>query len=484
MASHWFYKRQGTKFGPVTTQQLKALAASAHIAPSDLVWKEGMADWTKASRLKGLFQQVAGGDSAPPTPLLPPTEVSAPPPTAKDTFGHRLRAAGQLVVKQAKRTRLAVISLPHAYRVLGRHIEQVGAFQSDFPDLFRQSDALRTGMASPAGAAAVRPSAEGLHAKLNAVAIVAREMADAKVFEMRIAQIHGKFGNAAFDKHGVESGPAELVEPITQLRTQIAKLDEAINDLAEVGPGQFLTTKRILFGGIAAVLLFAILILFTLSGIGNPLIPKPEKSTMAPSVDPSAQVDGFSGMGGEQPHNAGGPPAASQAKQLTLDLGNGVALKLVEIPAGKFTMGSPDQEKKAAVKEAVSAGIPEAEATDAFKDEVQHEVTISKPFYMGITHVTVDQFAAFVKDSGYKTDAENAGWSIGFEIKDGVLDVTKANGCSWRSPSFDQEGDHPVVQVKVGATRKRSAIGCRRRAARQSRCQPKRSGNMPAAPAV
>ena len=74
-------------------------------------------------------------------------------------------------------------------------------------------------------------------------------------------------------------------------------------------------------------------------------------------------------------------------------------------------------------------------------------MTISKPFYMGVTHVTVDQFAAFVKDSGYKTDAEKDGWSVGFEIKDGKFVRQKMDGCSWRNPSFDQKGDHPVVQV-------------------------------------
>jgi len=143
----------------------------------------------------------------------------------------------------------------------------------------------------------------------------------------------------------------------------------------------------------------------------------------------------------------GASPSTQPAKELTLDLGDKVTLKLVQVPAGKFTMGSPEAEKKAAVKEAVAAGNSEKDATDVFKDEVQHEVTISKPFYMGITHVTVDQFAAFVKDSGYKTDAEKAGWSVGFEIKDGKIDWKKVDGCSWRNPSFDQKGDHPMVQV-------------------------------------
>ena len=92
------------------------------------------------------------------------------------------------------------------------------------------------------------------------------------------------------------------------------------------------------------------------------------------------------------------PPATQPAKGLTLDLGNGASMKLVRIPAGKFLMGSPETEKGRG------------------KDEVQHEVTISKPFYVGVTHVSVDQFAAFVKDSGYKTDAEKEGWAFGFEI--------------------------------------------------------------------
>lgn len=134
-------------------------------------------------------------------------------------------------------------------------------------------------------------------------------------------------------------------------------------------------------------------------------------------------------------------------KELSLVLGDKVTLKLVQIPAGKFLMGIPEEEERAVVKEAVAAGIPEVLVSDLYWNAVQHEVTISKPFYMGITHVTVDQFAAFVKDSGYKTDAEKDGRSVGSEIKDGKIGFKMMNGCSWRNPSFDQKGDHPVVQV-------------------------------------
>ena len=116
-------------------------------------------------------------------------------------------------------------------------------------------------------------------------------------------------------------------------------------------------------------------------------------------------------------------------KELVLDLGTGVTMKLVLIPAGTFLMGSGETEK------------------DHVADEAQHEVTISKPFFLGVTHVTVDQFAAFAKDSGYQTDAEKAGWSYGFEVRDGAGAFKKMDGVSWRKASFDQKGDHPVVQV-------------------------------------
>jgi formylglycine-generating enzyme required for sulfatase activity len=71
------------------------------------------------------------------------------------------------------------------------------------------------------------------------------------------------------------------------------------------------------------------------------------------------------------------PEPKSSAATLTLDLGNGVTMKLVLIRAGKFTMGSPDSEEGRKADEGP-----------------QHEVTISKHFYMGMTEVTQAQFEA------------------------------------------------------------------------------------------
>lgn len=69
--------------------------------------------------------------------------------------------------------------------------------------------------------------------------------------------------------------------------------------------------------------------------------------------------------------------AAEPPHDLALDLGNGISLKLVLIPAGKFLMGSPEDEQSRNVNEGP-----------------QHEVTISKSFYMSIYPVTQQQYEA------------------------------------------------------------------------------------------
>jgi formylglycine-generating enzyme required for sulfatase activity len=65
---------------------------------------------------------------------------------------------------------------------------------------------------------------------------------------------------------------------------------------------------------------------------------------------------------------------AEQAKEPPREVKNSVGMKLRHIPAGKFTMGSPTDEKH------------------RHTDETQHEVTISKAFYLCVYEVTQGQY--------------------------------------------------------------------------------------------
>jgi formylglycine-generating enzyme required for sulfatase activity len=65
---------------------------------------------------------------------------------------------------------------------------------------------------------------------------------------------------------------------------------------------------------------------------------------------------------------------AATAVGLEPELGNSIGMQFVLIPAGHFLMGSPKDE-------------PYRD-----KGEIQHEVTISKPFYLQTTEVTIKQW--------------------------------------------------------------------------------------------
>jgi formylglycine-generating enzyme len=135
-------------------------------------------------------------------------------------------------------------------------------------------------------------------------------------------------------------------------------------------------------------------------------------------------------------------------KKLAVDLGGGVKMKMVLIPAGEFMMGNGESAKKAT---AFSSKISGNKEKIYFTDEYpQHHVYITKPFYLGIYTVTRGQFRQFVKDTGYKTDAEKneerkkAAASSPDPKHEGDMYNPK---CSWRNAGFEQTDEHPVVDV-------------------------------------
>ena len=95
------------------------------------------------------------------------------------------------------------------------------------------------------------------------------------------------------------------------------------------------------------------------------------------------------------------PKKPTQPRLLTLDLGNEVKMKLTLIPAGKFVMGSRFSAADVA-KKFLRYGGQEAYYAG---EHPQREVTISKPFYMGIWEVTRPQWRAVMRAAPWKGKA-------------------------------------------------------------------------------
>ena len=93
----------------------------------------------------------------------------------------------------------------------------------------------------------------------------------------------------------------------------------------------------------------------------------------------------------------------SSGKEEVIDLGKGIKLEMVLIPAGEFMMGSPANEKGRSTT------------------ETQHQVTLTKPFYIGRYEVTQEQWEAVM---GNNPSTDNR-YSIG--IKGANLPVTNVS---------------------------------------------------------
>jgi len=111
------------------------------------------------------------------------------------------------------------------------------------------------------------------------------------------------------------------------------------------------------------------------------------------------------------------PP--SQAKFLTEYLGNGISLEMVEIPGGKFAMGSPKGEK------------------EQYPDEVpQHTVTI-QPFFIGKFAVTQEQYQVITGKNpsnfkGAKRPVESVSWDLAIAFCD---QLSQKTGKMYRLPT-------------------------------------------------
>jgi formylglycine-generating enzyme required for sulfatase activity len=107
-----------------------------------------------------------------------------------------------------------------------------------------------------------------------------------------------------------------------------------------------------------------------------------------------------------------------------MEVTNSIGIKLRLIPAGEFMMGSPGTE------------------SDRSDNETQHRVSITKPFYLGVTEVTQEQYQKVMGTNpsyfkGPQNPVEQVSWADAVEFcrKLSAMPAEKTAGHVYRLPT-------------------------------------------------
>ena len=147
----------------------------------------------------------------------------------------------------------------------------------------------------------------------------------------------------------------------------------------------------------------------------------PVKAENAEAGAPKPQVAEPKGsVPSTKPVSPGSEPNVPGGMEVT----NSIGMKLRLIPAGEFTMGSPGTE------------------SDRIDNETQHGVSITKPFYLGVTEVTQEQYQKVMgsnpsKFKGPQNPVEHVNWSEAVEFcrKLSAMPAEKTAGHVYRLPT-------------------------------------------------
>jgi formylglycine-generating enzyme required for sulfatase activity len=150
---------------------------------------------------------------------------------------------------------------------------------------------------------------------------------------------------------------------------------------------------------------------------GSPEIPKPDPTLVKPTTE-GLLVSPFTEAKAREVQKEAAKRLQKEMEEKA-DLGNGTNLDMVLIPAGRFMMGSPASEK------------------GHRNDETEHEVTLTKPFYMGKYEVTQEQWQAIIQNNpssakGTRLPVTNVSWE---DCQDFIRKLNSKTSGGYRLPS-------------------------------------------------
>lgn len=232
MASDWFYSRNDEKHGPISSVELRQLARSGVLLPTDLIWKEGMPTWVKASSAKDLFGST-------PQPPQPQEESTHNGPTVG--IGHvvaaRARSAARLAGLAAEKTKILSVILPGAYVALGKYAY---AHRDDCTGLDQHLSRVATlgeQIQVASQPSQIEPADAGIAAKAKAVAAKGLQVALSQKLALQQVDAYRQLGKACYEAEIFSDSQADSVGTIRQSLDRLATIDAEYRPTTSSSPG-------------------------------------------------------------------------------------------------------------------------------------------------------------------------------------------------------------------------------------------------------
>lgn len=153
-------------------------------------------------------------------------------------------AATKMVALQAERTKLATMTLPAAYRALGKDCLKEKRHLDCVTDLTDQLRSVLAEIKKLTEVAATQPTPQSLTDKAKAAGIYAVDVARQKQLGMKRNSLIASIGKAIYEKHLGASGPIELVGPIKSAMDRNTQLETEVGQQSQVGKGMVVSLKR------------------------------------------------------------------------------------------------------------------------------------------------------------------------------------------------------------------------------------------------
>ena len=235
MADQWLYSRDGTDHGPVSSSTLVELAKNGQLLTTDLLWKEGMAEWKPASSFPKLFPPQASPDEM---PVFVVTDNKPKAENAKEktrfgqatsSFKAHAQTAGRLAKLTAEKIRIVTVSLPLAYAALGKYIFETRTAEDAYADVFKELDAIASAIAENARPIPAQKKSS-LTEKAKELASQGMQLANSQKLLLHQKAMFAKLGRQGYSQKGAQAGPERLVQAIKPLVERLATLEKDLSD--------------------------------------------------------------------------------------------------------------------------------------------------------------------------------------------------------------------------------------------------------------